>query len=151
MSQSPSPLPLNQLAFKHGPPLIHIRFLISTKSGNLLMCDSEDRIIEFCFRLHSHQLSSVCVLPSFCLTGSEKGFVNIWPLDFRECYLEQQLQSQITSISASPSGQSCAIGCKDGSIGIIDISTQKYRQVIRSHTECIHSISINPHSSEFAT
>ncbi|KAA6366088.1 MAG: hypothetical protein EZS28_038385, partial [Streblomastix strix] len=41
--------------------------------------------------------------------------------------------------------------CKDGSIGIIDISTQKYRQVIRSHTECIHSISINPHSSEFAT
>ena len=33
-------------------------------------------------------INCMCVNEAFCVTGSEDGFLRLWPLDFKHVYLE---------------------------------------------------------------
>ncbi|KAH7830435.1 uncharacterized protein MONOS_10579 [Monocercomonoides exilis] len=131
--------------------LFHPRMLVATKEGSLLLCDVDEREVECRFTLFDHSIPVVGVVPSFCIVGSSQGVLSVWPLTFGECYIDITLSSGVTCLSPSPSRQLVAVGTVEGQIGILDITTGKYRVVYRSHEGKVYDVSVNPNGTEFAT
>jgi len=46
-------------------------------------------------------LQCMCVNESFCVTGSDDGFVRLWPLDFKHVLLEAQHDGPVTAVDIS--------------------------------------------------
>ena len=40
----------------------------------------------------------------FCATGSDDGYLRLWPLDFKHVYLEAEHEGPVTAIDISPDG-----------------------------------------------
>jgi WD40 repeat protein len=43
----------------------------------------------------------MCVNESFCVTGSDDGYLRIWPLDFKQVLLEAQHDGPVTGVDIS--------------------------------------------------
>ena len=46
-------------------------------------------------------LQCMCVNESFCVTGSDDGYVRLWPLDFKHVLLEAQHDGPVTAVDIS--------------------------------------------------
>lgn len=46
-------------------------------------------------------LQCMCVNESFCVTGSDDGYVRLWPLDFKHVLLEAQHDGPVTGVDIS--------------------------------------------------
>lgn len=55
------------------------------------------------------------------------------------------------SVAISDNGLTVAIGTLNGSIGLLDITTQGYQTILRSHTNTINAVAMDPHHHECAT
>jgi len=43
----------------------------------------------------------MCVNESFCVTGSDDGYLRVWPLDFKHVLLEAQHDGPVTGVDIS--------------------------------------------------
>jgi WD40 repeat protein len=86
-----------------------------------------------------------------CVTGSDDGYIRVWPLDFSDFFLEAEHESPVMSVAMANDGLSLAVGTQNGSIGVMEMSTQKYKTIVRSHTSDVWGIAIDPHRNEFST
>lgn len=75
----------------------------------------------------------------------------MWPLDFSDFFIEAELENAVMSVVTSKDGFKALIGDSNGSIGILEISSQKYRSVLRSHTKQVLDVASDPNRMEFAT
>ena len=55
------------------------------------------------------------------------------------------------AFSPSPDGLKLIIGTASGTIGVLDEPTLKHATIVRSHTEIIYGLALDPHNREFAT
>lgn len=138
---------------------------ISTRAGALYQISPSRRLIEYIYQLHNGAVNSIFINEGMCATGSDDGFIRVWPLDFSDFFLEAEHESKlcsekslnvsiigpIVSVAISSDGLSLAVGTQNGSIGIMDLSSQKYRTIVRSHTSDVWDIAVDPHRSEFST
>jgi len=46
-------------------------------------------------------MQCMCVNESFCVTGSDDGYVRVWPLDFKHVLLEAQHDGPVTAVDIS--------------------------------------------------
>ncbi|KAJ8318923.1 hypothetical protein KUTeg_004014 [Tegillarca granosa] len=67
-------------------------------------------------------VNTMHVNETFCVTGSDDGYLRLWPLDFAH-----------------------------GNLGILDISTRGYTTVMRSHTGRINGVAVDPYRKHIAT
>jgi len=72
-------------------------------------------------------------------------------LDFSDFFIEAELENSVVSVVTSKDGFKALIGDSNGSIGILEISSQNYRSVLRSHTKCVLDVASDPNKMEFAT
>lgn len=96
-------------------------------------------------------LNCLCVNESFCVTGSDDGFVRLWPLDFKQVFLEMEHDGPVTAVDVSSDGLQLLVGTCTGNIGILDISTRSYTTIMRSHTGRILSMSLDSLHRRMAT
>ncbi|KAK6171134.1 hypothetical protein SNE40_019389 [Patella caerulea] len=96
-------------------------------------------------------INSMFVSEAFCVTGSDDGFLRLWPLDFANVYLEAEHEGPVTAVNLSSDGMKILAGTITGNLGILDVSTRGYTTIMRSHTASIHSISIDPYRKHIAT
>ena len=73
------------------------------------------------------------------------------PLDFAAHFLEAEHEGAVTAVHASPDGLKLLIGTASGTIGVLDVPTLKHATIVRSHTDIIYGLSLDPHNREFAT
>ncbi len=71
------------------------------------------------------------------MTGSEDTYLRVWPLDFSEFFMEAKHEGTVGAVEISPDGLKVVCGTLNGSLGILDKSNQRYRTVLRSHTDQI--------------
>ena len=109
-------------------------------------------------------------MQGLCITGSSDHLLRVWPLDFSDYFLEAEHESAISSVAVSTDGLRAGVSIYivhtcgttflsilsmpscflqvltiDGSIGMLDLSNQQYRTIMRSHktqTNCVTSSSI---------
>jgi WD repeat-containing protein 90 len=106
----------------------------STSDGKLYKIDYDMRKLLCVYQLHDTCINSVYVKEGMCVTGSDDKFVRLWPLDFTDFFLEAEHEGKIMSVSCSNDGLRVIVGSSNGSIGFLDVSTQKY-QVSSPHIE----------------
>lgn len=77
--------------------------------------------------------------------------LRVWPLDFTSHILEAEHDGRVTALSASPDGLKLLIGTSSGCIGMLDVPSVRHVTLLRSHTDIIYGLSMDPNNREFAT
>jgi WD40 repeat protein len=99
----------------------------------------------------SLRLNSLTVSDKFCVTGSDDGFVRIWPLDFSQVSVEAEHESSIGVVRFSPDCFRICTATLNGNLGILDVNQKDYITLIRSHTDSILDFSFDSTCSFIAT
>lgn len=63
------------------------------------------------------KLNSLSVSDKFCVTGSEDGFVRVWPLDFGQVTMEAEHESSVEAVRFSPDCCKIATATLKGNLG----------------------------------
>nr|XP_006813552.1 PREDICTED: WD repeat-containing protein 90-like [Saccoglossus kowalevskii] len=96
-------------------------------------------------------INSICVNQSYCVTGSDDGYLRLWPLDFSSVFLEAEHEGPVSAVDITVDGLQILAGTVTGNIGVLDISTRKYTTIMRSHTDTVLSVTVDPLRRHIAT
>ncbi|ELR62902.1 WD repeat-containing protein 90, partial [Bos mutus] len=96
-------------------------------------------------------ISSLGVSRSACAVGSEDGYLRLWPLDFSSVLLEAEHEGPVTSVRVSPGGLRVLSTTSSGHLGFLDVPSQEYRMLVRSHTAPVLALAIERSRGQLAT
>ncbi|XP_040924451.1 WD repeat-containing protein 90 [Betta splendens] len=88
-------------------------------------------------------INSISVTSSFCATGSEDGFLRLWPLDFSAVFLEAEHEGPVSLVSASSDSLQVLASTSTGNLGYLDVSSRGYNTLMRSHTDSVLGFSVD--------
>lgn len=71
-------------------------------------------------------------------------FLRVWPLDFSEFIMEAKHEGTVCSVDISADGLRVICGTLNGSLAVLDKSNQRYRTLMRAHTDRILSMDFHP-------
>ncbi|XP_067101587.1 WD repeat-containing protein 90 [Osmerus mordax] len=145
----------------HGDPEDRSLFA-SSRSGHILEIDYGNVVIRNVRRLlpahksHSQRrekqtfstgpgiaVNSISVSSAFCATGSEDGYLRLWPLDFSTVFLEAEHEGPVSLVSVSADGLSVLSATSTGNLGYLDVSSRGYSTLMRSHTDAVLGFSVD--------
>jgi len=127
------------------------RMLVSSSSGKVFQVDISSRKLEYVYQLHDAPINAVLISPGFAVTASDDHKLRVWPLDFASHVLEAEHEGPVTSVDASLDGLKLLVGTATGTIGVLDVPTQKHVTLVRSHTDIVYGLALDPHNEEYAT
>ena len=116
---------------------------VGSKDGNVLKINAEAQEVEFVYKLNGSGRHDLSVNEGFCATGSEDMYLRVWPLDFSEFFMEAKHEGTVLSLDISLDGVMVVCGTERGSIGLLDLSQQKYKTLARAHTNDVIWLSMN--------
>jgi WD40 repeat protein len=99
--------------------------------------------LENAFQIHDGPIQSISVNEAFCVTGSEDHLLRVWLLDFSEYFIEAPHDGTVSAVDISPDGTQIVCGTSNGSLGIVDITKEKYVTLLRSHSDEIIAADYN--------
>ncbi|OQR87720.1 WD repeat-containing protein 90 [Achlya hypogyna] len=126
----------------HGRPLY-----VASTQGTLFVLDYDSMVLTCVYKLHDGAIASLAVNAGFCVTGSRDGLLRVWPLDFSDFYLEARHDHSVESVDLSGDGMQVLAVCANGTIGVLDVPSQQYAIVLRSHTAEITALALSPSNS----
>uniref|UniRef100_A0A3B4ZIF7 WD repeat domain 90 n=1 Tax=Stegastes partitus TaxID=144197 RepID=A0A3B4ZIF7_9TELE len=88
-------------------------------------------------------INSISVSSSFCATGSEDGFLRLWPHDFSAVFLEAEHEGPVSVVSASFDSLQVLAATSTGNLGFLDVSSRGYNTLMRSHTDTVLGFSVD--------
>ncbi|KAM9716313.1 WD repeat-containing protein 90 [Menidia menidia] len=88
-------------------------------------------------------INSISVSSSFCATGSEDGFLRLWPLDFSAVFLEAEHEGPVSVVSVSFDSLQVLSATSSGNLGFLDVSSRGYNTLMRSHTDTVLGFSVD--------
>uniref|UniRef100_A0A4W6G2L9 WD repeat domain 90 n=1 Tax=Lates calcarifer TaxID=8187 RepID=A0A4W6G2L9_LATCA len=88
-------------------------------------------------------INSISVSSSFCATGSEDGFLRLWPLDFSSVFLEAEHEGPVSLVSVSSDSLQVLAATSTGNLGFLDVSSRGYNTLMRSHTDTVLGFSVD--------
>uniref|UniRef100_A0A8C4VBJ2 WD repeat-containing protein 90 n=1 Tax=Falco tinnunculus TaxID=100819 RepID=A0A8C4VBJ2_FALTI len=96
-------------------------------------------------------INSISISSTFCATGSEDGYLRLWPLDFSAVVLEAEHEAPVSSVCISP--DSCKVLCTTaaGNVGYLAIQSRDYNTLMRSHEDSILAFSVEGTWKRMAT
>lgn len=135
---------------------------VCSRSGHILEIDYKNVAIQNARRIltseHSHSnrrekqtflsgpgiaINSISISPTFCATGSEDGYLRLWPLDFSAVFLEAEHEGPVSSVNISPDGLKVLSTTAMGNLGYLDIPSRAFSTMMRSHTDSILAFSVD--------
>ncbi|CDQ58725.1 unnamed protein product [Oncorhynchus mykiss] len=141
---------------------LQLSLFASSRSGHILEIDYRSVAIKNVRRLlpaqqpHSQRrekqtfgmglgiaVNSISVSSAFCATGSEDGFLRLWPLDFSTVFLEAEHEGPVSLVSVSDDGLSVMAATTSGNLGYLDVSSRGYSTLMRSHTDGVLGFSVD--------
>lgn len=159
-------LEFTDLAFEQGHaqdrPVDDRTLFVSSRSGHILEIDYVAVAIKNIRRLlpaqesHAHRrekqtfstgsgiaVNSISVCDEFCVTGSEDGFMRLWPLDFSSVFLEAEHEGPVSLVCVSPDGLRVLAATTSGNLGYLDVGSRGYHTLMRSHTTSVLGFSVD--------
>ncbi|NXX82299.1 WDR90 protein, partial [Urocolius indicus] len=87
-------------------------------------------------------INSISISSAFCATGSEDGYLRLWPRDFSAVVLEAEHEAAVSCVCISPDGRRVLSSTAAGSLGCLDIASWGYSTLMRSHGDSVLAFSI---------
>ena len=94
--------------------------------------------------MSSASIRTIAVNEGYCVTGSDDTFLRVWPLDFSDYILEAQHEGPVLSVNVSQDGLKLAVGTSNGTVGILNIETHAYNNLLRSHADTVYALAVDP-------
>ncbi|XP_030610813.1 WD repeat-containing protein 90 isoform X2 [Archocentrus centrarchus] len=88
-------------------------------------------------------VNSISISSSFCATGSEDGFLRLWPLDFSTVFLEAEHEGPVSMALISFDSLRVLAATSTGNLGFLDVSSRGYNTLMRSHTHTVLGFSVD--------
>ena len=110
----------------------------------LFQINYETTELEGVLQLHDSAINSIVVTEGFCVTGSDDCFLRVWPLDFSEYLLEARHEGPVVAVDISMDRFSIICGTLNCTIGSLEMNTNAYRTLLRSHTAPVIAIDVHP-------
>lgn len=63
------------------------------------------------------RLNSLAISDRYCVTGSDDGYVRVWPLDFTQVAIEAEHESSVRAVRFSPDSCKIATATLNGNLG----------------------------------
>uniref|UniRef100_A0A8B9TXU2 WD repeat-containing protein 90 n=1 Tax=Anas platyrhynchos TaxID=8839 RepID=A0A8B9TXU2_ANAPL len=155
-------LEFTDLAFEEGHSAE--RDFVCSKSGHVLEVDYKHVCIRSARRLLPSAaagpagrrgpgiaINSISISSAFCATGSEDGYLRLWPLDFSAVVLEAEHEAPVTSVCISPDSHKVLCTTTAGNLGYLDIESRDYSTLMRSHEDSISAFSVEGVWKQMAT
>ncbi|KFV43748.1 WD repeat-containing protein 90, partial [Tyto alba] len=96
-------------------------------------------------------INSISISSTFCATGSEDGYLRLWPLDFSAVVLEAEHEAPVSSVCISPDSSKVLCTTTTGNLGYLDIQSRDYNTLMRSHEDSILAFSVEGTWKQMAT
>ncbi|XP_066869044.1 WD repeat-containing protein 90 isoform X9 [Kogia breviceps] len=96
-------------------------------------------------------ISSLSVSQAKCAVGSEDGYLRLWALDFSSVLLEAEHEGPISSVRISPDGLRVLSTTSSGHLGFLDILSQEYSMLVRSHAAPVLALATECSRGQLAT
>ncbi|XP_064528587.1 WD repeat-containing protein 90 isoform X6 [Pseudopipra pipra] len=166
-------LDFTDLAFEEGPVAEQEQedraLFVCSKSGHVLEVDYKNMSVRSARRLlpaqpreHGQEqagsssgpgiaINSISMSLTFCATGSEDGYVRLWPLDFSAVVLEAEHEAPVSSVCISPDSRKVLCSTAAGSLGYVDIQSRDYNTLMRSHKAPVLGFSLGGLRKQIAT
>ncbi|EEY61397.1 uncharacterized protein PITG_01693 [Phytophthora infestans T30-4] len=117
---------------------------VSSSLGTLLVIDYDLKQVICVYQLHDASINCLSVNEGFCVTGSDDCFLRVWPLDFTDFFLEAQHEAGVSCLDVSADGMKVIVGSRNNAIGVLDIASQQYATLLRSHTKKVTAMAPAP-------
>ncbi|KAG3191136.1 hypothetical protein PC128_g11059 [Phytophthora cactorum] len=124
---------------------------VSSSLGTLLVIDYDSKQVICVYQLHDSSINCLSINEGFCVTGSDDCFLRVWPLDFTDFFLEAQHEAGVSCLDVSLDGMKVLVGSRNNAIGVLDIASQQYAILLRSHTKKITAMTPAPWGSPLAS
>ncbi|XP_038619526.1 WD repeat-containing protein 90 isoform X2 [Tachyglossus aculeatus] len=96
-------------------------------------------------------INSISVSSAFCATGSDDGYLRLWPLDFSSVFLEAEHEGPVSRASISPDGLRVLSTTSTGNLGFLDVPSRRYSTLMRSHGDSIVAFASEGQRRQLAT
>ncbi|XP_064886977.1 WD repeat-containing protein 90 isoform X1 [Columba livia] len=96
-------------------------------------------------------INSISLSSAFCATGSEDGYLRLWPLDFSAVVLEAEHEAPVSSVCISRDSRKVLCTTTAGNLGYLDIQSQDYNTLMRSHEDSVLAFSVEGIWNQMAT
>ncbi|KFQ12750.1 WD repeat-containing protein 90, partial [Leptosomus discolor] len=163
-------LEFTDLAFEEGHMAdrepVDCTLFVCSKSGHVLEVDYKNVCMRSARRLlpaHRWQdeagsgagpgiaINSISISSTFCATGSEDGYMRLWPLDFSAVVLEAEHEAPVSSVCISPDSRKVLCTTATGNLGYLDIQSRDYNTLMRSHEDSVLAFSVEGIWKQMAT
>jgi len=127
------------------------RCYVGTATGKLIQLSYNDRTVQAVFDLHSEAILDLCANESFVVSASADKYVRVWPLDFNSFYLHAMHDAPVTGVDITADGMKIICSTSEGTVGILNLKSHEYLDMVHSHKANIVDIAASLHFSEVAT
>ncbi|XP_009951241.1 PREDICTED: WD repeat-containing protein 90, partial [Leptosomus discolor] len=108
-------------------------------------------VLSFGFSGPGIAINSISISSTFCATGSEDGYMRLWPLDFSAVVLEAEHEAPVSSVCISPDSRKVLCTTATGNLGYLDIQSRDYNTLMRSHEDSVLAFSVEGIWKQMAT
>ena len=127
------------------------RAFASTENGEVAVIDYKSKEVLVLHKLHNAPISSIRANEGFCVTASVDKYIRVCPLDFQSFYMHCMHDAEVCGVDLTADGLKVLSCCKDGSIGVLDMNTQYYEVIHRSHAAKVNDCIFSPGFDEIVT
>lgn len=120
------------------------RLFVGNNLGCIFQISCNSKELDAVYKIHDSPITALAINDAFCVTGSEDGFVRVWPIDFSEFLIEAKHDSAVMSIDIAFDALEIICGTENGSIGSLNIQTKQYKTILRSPPGKVYSMSAHP-------
>ncbi|XP_010019599.1 PREDICTED: WD repeat-containing protein 90, partial [Nestor notabilis] len=122
-------------------------FFVCSKSGHILEVDYENVSVRSVRRVRPPPragiaINSISISSHFCATGSEDGYLRLWPLNFSAVVAEAEQEAPVSCVCISPDGHRILCTTAAGYLGYLDLQSWDSNTLMRSHEDSVLAFSM---------
>jgi len=120
------------------------RVFVGSDGGCVFQISCNSMELEAIYKIQDSPILAISVNDAYCATGSQDGFLRVWPIDFSEFILEAKHDSGVCAVDISFDALEIVCGTLNGSIGTLNISSKQYKTILRSPPNNINFMTAHP-------
>ena len=107
-----------------------------------IACNSQE--LEAVYKVQESAILALAVNEAFCATGSQDGYLRIWPVDFSEFLIEAKHDNGVCAVDISYDAMEILCGTLGGAIGVLNVQNKEYKTILRSPPNAIKELILHP-------
>lgn len=120
------------------------KVFVGSDKGSIFQIACNNQELEAVYKIQNAAILSLSVNEAFCATGSEDGYLRLWPVDFSEFLIEAKHEAGVCGVDISYDALEILCSTLNGSIGILNVQNKQYKTVLRSPPNLVKKVFAHP-------